>query len=126
VLSLGKNVISATDAAGNGDSTTIYYKGTGTTLPAENAAKVKNVTSSNPASPAYFVNRPVADQQPFYWDFGSTGDNTFDFVPSVVAGASWISTRRQSDPAKTTRLAFDLTAAATVYIMATKQATTPS
>jgi hypothetical protein len=31
-----------------------------------------------------------------------------------------------TDRAKTTRLAFDLNAAATVYIMATKQATTPS
>jgi hypothetical protein len=46
-------------------------------------------------------------------------------VPSIVAGASWIATRRQSDSTKTTKLAFDLTTAATVYIMATRQATTP-
>lgn len=125
VLSLGKNVITATDAAGVSDSATVYYKGTGSTMPAESGAKVRNVTSSNLASRAYFINKPIADQRPFYWDFDSTGDNTFDFVPALVAGATWIATKRQSDAAKTTRLAFDLTAAATVYIMATKQATTP-
>jgi hypothetical protein len=125
VLSLGKNVITATDAAGNSDATTIYYKGTGNTMPAESGAKVKNLTSSTAASPAYFINKPIADQRPFYWDFDSTGDNTFDVVPSIVAGASWIATRRQSDSKKTTKLAFDLTTAATVYIMASRQATTP-
>ncbi len=125
VLSLGKNVIAATDEAGNSDAATIYYKGTGSTMPAESGAKVKNLTSSNASSPAYFINKAIADQRPFYWDFDGTGDNTFDVVPSVVAAATWIATKRQSDPAKTTGLAFDLTAAATVYIMATKQATTP-
>ena len=74
----------------------------------------------------YYINKAIADQRPFYWDFDGTGDNTFDVVPSVVAAATWIATKRQSDPAKTTGLAFDLTAAATVYIMATKQATTPA
>jgi hypothetical protein len=126
VLSLGKNVVSASDGLGNSDATTVYYKGSGTTLPAESGAKVRNVASSNASSPAYFINKAVADQRPFYWDFDGTADNTFDVVPSVVSGASWIATRRQSDSARTTRLAFDLTAAATVYIMATKQSATPA
>jgi beta-galactosidase len=126
VLSLGKNVISATDGAGNSDATTVYYKGTGSTMPDERATKVINLTSTNPSSPAYFINKAIADQRPFYWDFDGTGDNTFDVVPSVVAGASWIATKRQSDPAKTTGLAFDLRAAASVYVMATKQSRTPA
>lgn len=126
VLSLGRNVITASDGAGNSDTMTVYYKGSGQTIPAESGAKVANLTSSNSNSRAFFINTPVADQRPFYWDFDSTGDNTFDVVPSVIAGASWISTKRQSDSSKTTNLAFDLTAAADVYIMATKQSSTPS
>jgi len=125
-LSLGRNVIAAADGSGNSDTIVVYYKGAGQTMPAESGAKVTNVASSNSVSPAFFINKPICAQCPFYWDFDSTGDNTFDVVPAPVTGASWIATRRQSDPDKATRIAFDLTAAATVYIMATKQAATPA
>ena len=47
-------------------------------------------------------------------------------VPAPVVGASWVATRRQSDPNKTTKIAFDLTAAANIYIMTTKQSATPA
>ena len=125
-LSLGKNVITATDGSGNSDTITVYYKAAGQTMPAESGAKVRNLASSNSGSPAFFINKPICAQCPFYWDFDSTGDNTFDVVPAPVAGARWIATRRQSDPNKTTRIAFDLTAAADIYIMTTKQSATPA
>lgn len=125
-LSLGRNVVVANDGSGNSDSATVYYRGNGQTIPAESTAKVKNLVSSNGASPAFFINKPICAQCPFYWDFDSTGDNTFDTLPSRIVGASWIATRRQSDPSKTTDLAFDVTSAAKVYIMATKQAATPA
>ena len=75
---------------------------------------------------AYFIDAPIADQRPFYYDFDGSGDNTFDIVPPAIAGASWIATRRQSDPAKRTNLAFDLPGGADVFIMFTTQATVPA
>ena len=126
VLSLGRNVITVSDGAGNSETVVIYYKGSGQTLPAEVGAKVTNLTSSNSSSPAFFINTPISDQRPFYCDFDGAGDNTFDVLPAAVGGARWISTKRQSDASKTTNLGFNLAAAADVYIMATKQATTPT
>ena len=105
VLSLGKNVITAADGSGNSDTITVYYKGTGQTMPAESGAKVKNLASSNSASPAFFINKPICAQCPFYWDFDSTGDNTFDVVPrrswaqaGSPPGGRAIRTRRPGSP----------------------------
>jgi hypothetical protein len=47
-------------------------------------------------------------------------------IPGELSGARWIATRRQSVAARTTNLTFDLTAAANVYVMFTRQASTPS
>jgi hypothetical protein len=102
----------------------VYYLGTGTTLPPDAGAKVANVKASN--GNAYFIDVPVADQRPFYFDFDSTGDNTFDVVPAAASGASWIATKRQSDPLKRTDLAFDLPNGADVFILFTKQSTVPA
>jgi hypothetical protein len=124
VLRPGKNAITVADSAGTTDSMTVYYLGSGTTLPAVAGAKVANLTSS--VGQAYFIDTPIAAQRPFYFDFDGTGDNTFDSVPASIVGASWITTRRQSDPAKRTDLAFDLPAGADVFILFTRQATIPS
>jgi beta-galactosidase len=120
----GKNDLSVTDGAGTTDTITVYYLGAGTTLPAASGAKVENLTAS--VGNAFFIDAPIGDQLPFYVDFDGTGDNTFDVVPAQVVGASWIATKRQSDPTKRTDLAFDLPAGADVYVMATKQATAPT
>jgi hypothetical protein len=120
----GKNVLSADDGAGHTDTTTVYYLAAGTTLPADAAATVSNLTSS--VGPAYFIAAPIREQVPFYVDFDSTGDNTFDALPAAVLGASWIATKRQSDAAKRTDLAFDLNAAADVFILFSKQTTVPA
>jgi beta-galactosidase len=124
VLSVGSNAVAIDDGLGHTDSMTVYYLGTGTTLPAESGAKVSNLTSSN--GPAYFINAPIGDQRPFTLDFNGTGDNTFDVVPTAVAGASWIATKRQSDAAKRTNLAFDLASGADLFIMFTKQSSPPA
>jgi beta-galactosidase len=123
-LQPGKNVVIARDAGGNADSMTVYYLGPSSTLPADPAAKVTNLTSSN--GPAYFLDVPIADQHPVYVDFDGTGDNTFDVVPQEVAGASFIATRRQSADAKRTDLAFDLPVGASVYVLFTTQPTVPA
>jgi len=124
VLQLGRNDIVAIDDAGNSDSATVYYKAGGQVMPNEDGAKVINVTSSN--IPAFYINTPLSDQRPFYRDFDGTGDNTFDLVPAELSGAAgWIATKRQSESSKTSNISFDLTANADVYIMFTRQATTP-
>ena len=45
---------------------------------------------------------------------------------AAVIGASWIATKRQSDPLKRTDLAFDLPNGADVYILFTKQPAAPA
>jgi hypothetical protein len=86
---------------------------------------VFNVASSN--VPAFFINIPLSDQRPFYRDFDGTGDNTFDTIPPELSRAvGWIATKRQSVSARTSNISFDLTADADVYIMFSRQSTTPS
>jgi len=126
VLQLGRNVLQADDGQGNHDTMVVYYKGSGTTMPADAGAKVANLTSSNSSNPAFFMNMPVADQLPCYYDFDGNGDNTFDVVPAVLTGAGWIATKRQSNASNTTNLTFDLPAGGTVYILFTNQGTVPS
>ncbi|GAA5482941.1 hypothetical protein [Haloferula sargassicola] len=46
-----------------------------------------------------------------------SSDNTFDELPREIEGASWISTKRLSDPTKKTDLTFTLKADATVMVM---------
>jgi beta-galactosidase len=117
-LQPGRNVVTASDGQGTTDTMTIYLRAAGA-MPAE-GARVTGLTSSN--GPAYFIDIPVADQWPFYFDFDGTADNTFDVVPPRLAGAGWIATRRQSDPARTTGLAFDVPAGAEVFVMFTGSA----
>ena len=70
----------------------------------------------------------------FYWtnvlqlgkNFEGIGDYSFDVVPSVLAGAGWIATKRQSDTTKTTNLTFDLPFGADIYIMITTQPSIPA
>ena len=122
-LRTGKNVLSVSDGVATTDTLTVYLLGAGP-WPAEPTAKVTNLTATS--GQAYFIDAPISDQHPFYFDFDSTGDNTFDVVPAVVTGASWITTKRQSDATKRTDLAFDLPHGADVYVMFTKQATPPT
>jgi beta-galactosidase len=123
-LVLGKNLVTVSDGAGNTDAMTVYYLGAGTALPPDVSAKVTNLTASNGA--AYFIDAPIADQLPFYYDFDGSGDNTFDVVPVAAVGASFITTRIQSDPKKQTSLAFDLPSGADVFVLFTKQASAPT
>ena len=126
VLQLGKNVLTADDGLGHRDTVTVYYKGGGQAMPVEAGAKVANLTSSNSANFAFFMNIPVTGQLPFYYDFDGNGDNTFDVLPSVLTGSGWIATKRQSDALHTTNLTFDLPFGGDVYVMVTKQSSIPA
>ncbi len=112
----GRNLIEVRDNRGLSRSMVIYQKPADGPMPADNNALVADLTSSNPDNPAVFINRPVESQGPFYYDVDGSSDNTFDTLPSQVVGASWIATRRLSDPEMKTDVSLRLNADATVYV----------
>ena len=112
-LQPGKNVIKVKDDRGESQQMVIYQKNNGTPVPADHSALVQDLASSNPQSPACFIDRPVESQSAFYSEVDGTSDNTFDILPQEVQGAGWIATRRLSDPKLKTDLSFRLNPSAT-------------
>jgi beta-galactosidase len=112
----GRNVVEVRDNKGLNKSVVIYQKPAGGPVPAEAEAIVTDLKSSNADNPAVFINRPVESQGPFYYDVDGSSDNTFDVLPKQIEGATWIATRRLSDPNMKTDLSFRLTKNATVFV----------
>lgn len=106
----GKNVIEVSDGHGHGDRMIVYQKSDDMSDP---AALVQELKSSNPANPAYFIDRSVESQGPVYTDVDGSSDNTFDVLPKQVEGAGWIATRRMSDSDLKTDLNFRINPSAT-------------
>ncbi len=98
----GRNVVTVSDGAGHSDAATIYAE-TG-----EENGLVRNLRSSNPANPAYFIAAPVQPEEPWYDNFDGTGDNTFHAIPTLLQGAGWITLGRPTLPAAQTTLSFTL------------------
>ena len=92
-LKPGRNVVTVDDGAGHTD-TGIFY---GDDSPS-NDGLVQNLTSSNAANPAMFIDQPIQAEWPFYDDFDGTGDNTFHLIPDILKDARWITMSR---PTKT-------------------------
>jgi beta-galactosidase len=127
VLSVGRNDIVVVDGNGNSETATVYYKGTGSTMPAESGAKISNLASSTTANPAFYIRTPLKDQYPIYHDFDGTGDNTLDVAPALFSGADgWIATKRQSDSTKAATVSFKMATTGDVYVMFSKQPGVPS
>jgi len=112
-LKQGRNVIEARDANGLSE-TVIIHQWARDDPPNE---LVGGLTSSNPECKAHFIDRPVEPQGTFYYMIDGTADNTFDRLPEAVEGASWIATKRLSEPVRKTNLAFALKQDATVLVM---------
>ena len=120
-LAPGRNVVEVSDGAGHTDKMVVYQAAAdGTPPPPAPTALVQDLRSSNPASPAIYIERPVEAQLPFYTAVDGSSDNTFDQLPAELTGATWIGTRRLSDPTLKTDLSFCLNPAAkgaTVYVL---------
>jgi beta-galactosidase len=116
----GRNDVSVTDGAGHGDGAVVYFAPPGAAATAEPAALVRDLVSSNPGSPAWFIDQPVRAQWPFGWELDGTADNTFGALPRELEGARWIATRRLSKPEARTDLALRLGAPADVFVMITR------
>lgn len=122
-LRAGRNVIEVTDGRGHRDAMVIYQKDPAQPLPADPTALVQDLKSSNSANQPVFIDRPVEAQGPVYSDVNGDSDNTFDQLPAAIQGASWIATRRLSDPRYKTDLSFRLNPqapGATVYVLFSK------
>jgi beta-galactosidase len=118
----GRNELRVRDGAGHEDKAVVYYAPPGVAAPAETGV-VRELRSSNPQSPAWFIDDIVRDQWPFHHEFDGTADNTFDVLPEAVRGARWIATRRLSKPEARTDLSFRVAgeaAGASVYVMASE------
>jgi beta-galactosidase len=119
----GRNEIRVKDGDGHQDRAIVHYVTSGTALPEQGL--VRELRSSNPQSPAWFIDDEVRDQWPFHHEFDGTADNTFDVLPDAVRGAKWIATRRLSKPEARTDLSFRVAAeaaGASVYVMASDSA----
>ena len=109
-LDPGRNSIIVKDPEGRRDEIIVYQKpGTGGVETQGHTREiVQNVHSSNPKTPAVFIDRPVEAEGAFYSDVDGSSDNTFDTIPEPVKGASWIATRRLSDSTNKTDLSFQI------------------
>jgi beta-galactosidase len=120
-LRSGMNYILVSDAQGDADGAAVYFAGAGGSPAQPDPTRiVQHLTSSNPANPAYFIDRPVERDFPVFYDFDGSADETFDDLPAPIAGSHWIGTLRTSKPGAATALAFDvnpLYAGADVYVM---------
>ena len=120
----GRNEVTVSDGAGHADSAVLYFHGRGGRPDASAArALVEDLRSSNPASPAYFIDDEVREEWPFYHEFDGSADNTFHKLPAPLKGARWISTRRLSKPEARTDLSFSLregAGPAKVYVLFTE------
>jgi beta-galactosidase len=115
----GRNEIRVSDGAGHEDTAVVHYAPAHGAAPAETGL-VRDLRSSNPNSPAWFIDQEARDQWPFYFEFDGTADDTFDVLPDAVRGARWIATRRLSKPEARTNLSFRIAPEAkraTVYVM---------
>ncbi len=126
-LRTGKNVVIATDDQGHSDTATIYFYGDRgfPALPTPQLP-VGNLTSSNPANPAYYMDMPVDAQWPLYYDLDSTADNSWNTLPPEIEGAGWLALRRVTTPGQASDISFTATRPEKIYIMATKMDPPPA
>jgi beta-galactosidase len=120
-LHTGRNVVTASDDQGHGDSAVIYYYGVNglPELPPQNPP-LKDLSSSNSQNPAFYIDAPVHDQWPIYTDLDSTADNSWDSVPDQIKNASWIALSRVTKPERATDLSFTLTRNMKVFVAASQ------
>ena len=120
----GRNEVTVTDGAGHSDSAVVYFYGRGGRRDTSGPpALVQDLRSSNPASPAFFVDDEIRAEWPFYYEFDGSADNTFHSLPPALEGARWISTRRLSKPPCRTDLSFKLregAGPAKIYVLFTE------
>ncbi|HET8644921.1 MAG TPA: glycoside hydrolase family 2 TIM barrel-domain containing protein, partial [Vicinamibacteria bacterium] len=72
----GRNDLAVDDGSGHRDTAVVYYAPPGAGAAADPQALVQDLRSSNPRSPAWYIDQSVRAQWPFYWELDGTADNT--------------------------------------------------
>jgi beta-galactosidase len=106
----GRNDIVISD--GEREETAVVYF---LTTPNEEGAPIRDLQASN--GTAFYINRPIQPQWPFYSAFDGSSIHTFDEIPDAIAGAGWISTQRQDVEGTRTNLSFVATTDIDVFVM---------
>lgn len=118
LLQPGRNEVLARDGAGHEARAVLHYLPEGQAgWPDRPEALLQGLRSSNPGSPAFFIDAPVQEQGPFHHDFAGGANNTFAELPEQLRGAAWIATRRLSAPENRTDLSFRAGRAAEVWVL---------
>jgi len=117
----GRNSVVASTSPGRKEQALLYFSPDGRpgSMP-EDSGLVANLHSASTKNTPHFIDIPAQNQWGFYSDFDGNGDNTFDVLPNELAGAGWISTRRQSDRPQASSITFSLLADADVFVMTNK------
>jgi beta-galactosidase len=126
VLQKGPNTVIASDGSGHADTALVYFTGNAPAAPADSNEAISALASTDPGNPAYFINQPIQSQWPVYYQCDGNADNSFDTIPDALAGARWISTRRQSQTPTGLSFAIKDRAGADVFILASRQASPPA
>jgi beta-galactosidase len=113
VLRPGRNDVEVRDEAGREDRMVVYAAGGAL----EPGAPLRDLASSNPGNPVLYLGAPAMAQGPVYRDVDGASDNTFDELPRELLAGGRLLTRRLSDPALRTDLAFTPTREATVSLL---------
>jgi hypothetical protein len=139
-LHTGKNVVTASDDQGHADTATIYFYGKDGLgeLPGD-PIPISGLTSGNAGNPAYYMDMPIHEQWPIYYDLDSNADNSWNKIPPEIENATWIALRRvtvqagpptkhdpKPTPDQSTNLSFTATKAENIYIMATQTDAPPA
>lgn len=123
----GRNEVRVSDGAGHEDTAIVHYSPPAAPPnPSPAGAPIAELRSSNPKSPAFFIDAPAQEQWPFYYELDGSADNSFDALPPELRGAAWISTPRLSKPGHATALSFRLTADADVFVVAGPDGSLPA
>jgi len=97
----------------------VYYQDKHAAPVLDEGSPVAELSSSNPAVPAFFIDKPVEAQWPFYCEFDGSADNTFDALPEALRGAGFVSTPRLSKPNRRTEISLRLARAGEIFVMFT-------
>lgn len=116
----GRNEVRVADDAGHGDTAVLHYAAPGAPPPPPGPeAPIADLRSSNPRNPAHLIEQEVREQWPYYYEFDGTADNTFDGLPTQLAGSFWIATRRLSKPENRTDLSLTARRPVDIFLVGT-------
>ena len=117
----------------------IFYGKDGLPELAGDPLPISGLKSSNVGNPAYYMDMPIHEQWPIYYDLDSNADNSWSTIPPEIEKRDLIALRRvtvqavlanqarsEADADQSTIFPFTATKAENIYIMATQTDAPPA